>query len=382
MSLRANKHTIELFRPFVTECGHSFDNATVCYEEYGNPHGKVILVAHGGLSNQHAAGKYSDDNNDSGWWDALIGPNKPIDTNQYRVICTNSLGSMFGSTCAKSINPATGKRFGPDFPEITLIDTTRFMKAFLDQLGIQKLFMMIGPSMGSLQTLQMAALYPDFVECVIAIATSGRMPPSGMAMHHFMINAVEMDPEFNGGWYNDGEAHHSLRMIHQVAKIYYTHEKCIKSLCWDTIPDGADAQNLRSQRVGDYLIKTLHHDILERDPNCYITLAKTANSYDLGIGAQDYHLGVQRIKCPVLLINFDTDCEFAPEWAHEIATILNQNNPGQCRARIIETPWGHLGCLQETPQIGNLILDFLQEVQEVQEVHEVIDTCNARLAAQ
>ncbi len=360
MALIASKKVIKLPQPFVTQGGDLIEFPEVCYEEYGNPEGKVVYIAHGGLSNAHAAGKYSDDDELPGWWDGIIGPGKAIDTNNCRVICSNSLGSMFGTSGANSINPKTGKRLGPDFPEISLIDMTLFIKAFLDHLGIEKLYMMAGPSMGSLQSLQMAALFPDFIEKVVAVATAGRMPPSGMAMHHFMINAVKMDPEFNNGWYEDGQALHSLKMIHQVAKIYYTHEKCIKAFCWDTVNESHVSQQQRSDNVAGYLSNTLKSDILGRDPNCYISLTTAVNGFDLGIGTNDYESGVKRIKCKVMLINIDTDAEFSPEWAFELGTILNSQDQGQCRVEIIESDWGHLGCLKEYVKIGELIEDFIR----------------------
>ena len=355
-----NQKQVVLDNPFVTQSGVVINSPKVCYEEYGNHDGEVVYIAHGGLSSQHAAGKYAEDEADAGWWDDIIGPGKVIDTKKYRVICANSLGSMFGTTGPNSINPDTEKKYGPDFPSLTLIDMTLFIKKFLDQLGIKKLHLMAGPSMGSLQSLQMAALFPEFIDNVIAVATAGRMPPSGMAMHHFMINAVKMDPEYNNGWYEEGEALHALRMIHQVAKIYYTHEKCIKTLCWDSVAEGGESQQKRSANVSDYLLGTLENDIAGRDPNSYITLTTAVNSYDLGIGAESYEAGVRRIKCPVLLINIDTDCEFAPEWAHELGSIINESNPGQCNVEIIASEWGHIGCLRESKKIAALMQTFLQ----------------------
>ncbi len=350
---------INLPEPFITQSGEVIESPQVCYEEYGNADGKVIYIAHGGLSNSHAAGKFSEADSVSGWWDKIIGPGKVIDTNKYRVICANSLGSMFGTTGPASINPKTQKKYGPDFPDITLIDMTLFIRKFLDFLGVKKLYLMAGPSMGSLQSLQMAALFPDYVENVVAVATAGRMPPSGMTMHHFIINAVKMDPEFNDGWYQDGEALHSLRMIHQVAKFYYTHEKCIKSLCWDVVPEGGESQQQRSNNISNYLLSTLENDIVGRDPNSYIILTTAVNGFDLGIGANSYEEGVRRIKCSVLLINIDTDCEFAPEWAFEVGKIINEACPGQCKVEIVDSEWGHLGCLREADKIAHHIEMFL-----------------------
>ena len=193
-----------------------------------------------------------------------------------------------------------------NFPEITLIDMVRYHKAFLDQMGVSRLFMMAGPSMGSLQALQMAALYPDYVDSVAAVATAGRMTPSGMCIHHFMINALQMDPAFNNGRYEIGAPKLALRLIQQVARIYYTHERYVKEKCWDSVPEGKDSQEKRNVNTRDYLQIGVEEQIAGRDPNCYIRVLNAINSYDLGRDVQNYEKGVQRIKCPVLLINIST----------------------------------------------------------------------------
>jgi len=266
---------------------------------------------------------------------------------------------MYGSSSPLTLNPDSAKPYGPDFPEIILIDMVRYHKAFLDQMGVSRLFMMAGPSMGSLQALQMAALYPDFVGSVVAVAAAGRMTPSGMCIHHFMINALQMDPAFNNGRYEIGTPKLALRLIQQVARIYYTHERFVKERCWDSVPEGKDSQEKRSLNAWDYLQTGVEEQIEGRDPNCYIRVLNAINSYDLGRDVQNYETGVQRIKCPVLLINFSTDSEFPPYWAEEVAEILNRRNPGQAQAKTIDSPCGHMGCVQEGKAIGNHITDFL-----------------------
>jgi homoserine O-acetyltransferase len=350
---------LKLPEPFITEKGGVIKEAVVAYEEYGKKEGPTVLITHGGLSSHHAAGRYSPQDPLPGFWDDLIGPEKAIDTNRYRVLSANSLGSMYGSSSPLTLNPDSAKPYGPDFPEITLIDMVRYHKAFLDQMGVSRLFMMTGPSMGSLQALQMAALYPDYVNAVVAVATAGRMTPSGMCIHHFMLNALQMDPVFNNGRYKIGTSKLALRLIQQVARIYYTHERYVKERCWDPVPEGKDSQEKRSLNAREYLQTGVEEQIEGKDPNCYIRVLNAINSYDLGRDVQDYEKGVQRIKCPVLLINISTDSEFPPYWAEELAGILNKNNPNQAQVKIIDSPWGHMGCVQEGKAIGKHIMDFL-----------------------
>jgi homoserine O-acetyltransferase len=349
---------LKLPEPFITEQGRLIKEPAVAYEEYGKKEGPTIFITHGGLSSHHAAGRYSAQDPLPGFWDNLIGPEKAIDTNRFKVLSANSLGSMYGSASPLTLDPDTGKPYGPDFPEITLVDMVRYHKAFLDQMGVSKLFMMAGPSMGSLQALQMAALYPDFVDSVVAVATAGRMTPSGMCIHHFMINALQMDPDFKNGKYEIGTPKLALRLIQQVARIYYTHERLVKEKCWDSVPEGQNSQEKRSLKARDYLQSEIEGQIEGKDPNCYIRVLNAINSYDLGRDVHDYEKGVQRIACPVLLINISTDSEFPPYWAEEVAEILNRKKCGQAHLKIIDSPWGHMACVQEGKVIGKHIKDF------------------------
>lgn len=355
------KKFINLSKPFTTESGYTFDKPEVVYEEYGNPDGPVILLAHGGLSPAHAAGKYSEDDPKAGWWDGLVGSGKVYDTDKYRVLCSCSLGIGFGSTAPNTINPKTGCRFGPLFPDISLVDTVRYQKAFLEELGIEKLHIMSGLSTGSLQTLQMASLYPDFVGAAIPVATSGRMTADGMMMHHFMINALKMDPGFQGGWYNEGTELYSTRLVSQAMKIYYFHEKLTNQIAWDSVPEGPDSQQQRSDKVLSYLTGTSDVDWMKRDPNCMIKFIAAVNSHDLGRLAGSYEKGVQQIQCPVLLMNVDTDREFAPHWAYEVADLLNAAKPGQAEVKILESIWGHYGCAMEQEQMATHIAAFMKK---------------------
>jgi homoserine acetyltransferase len=285
--------TLKLAEPFITEKGGVIRDAVVAYEAYGQEGKPTVLITHGGLSSHHSAGRYAKEDPLPGFWDDIIGPGKAIDTHRYRVLSANALGSMYGSASPLTINPDTGKPYGPDFPEITLIDMVR------------------------------------------------------------------MDPAFNNGRYEIGAPKLALHLIQQVAGIYYTHERFIKERYWDTVPEGKDSQAKRSLNAGDYLLTGVEAQIEGRDPNCYIRILNAINSYDLGRDVGSYKKGVHRIKCPVLLINISTDAEFPPHWAEELAEILNRKNPGQAQVKIIDSIWGHMGCVQEGKAIGKNIADFL-----------------------
>lgn len=353
------KKCLTLSHPFVTEGGAQLISPPVAYEEYGNPDGPVILVCHGGISSHHAAGKYRADDTASGWWDGIIGRGQPFDTDRFRIVSMNALGGMYGSCSPASIDPATGCRYGPTFPTITLRDQVRFIAAFLDALQIDKLWCMAGPSMGSLHTLTFAALYPQRVERAVAVATAARMTASGMAMHHLMMNAFRADPDFHGGWYTPGVPLAAAKLLWQVIKLYYTSEQLYKKTCADSVPHGPGAQLKRSAHAAAFLTAGLDNGIAGYDPNCFITSLTAINSHDLGEGLASLEEGIRRIQCPLLLVNIDSDHEFPPYAAEEIAAVLNASQPGKARTRLITSMWGHLGCIREPEQLGSFLREWL-----------------------
>jgi homoserine O-acetyltransferase len=356
------KKLLHLPEPFRTESGVLLKRPQVVYDECGQPDGPVILIAHGGFADHHAAGRYCAEDPSPGWWDGLIGPGKVLDTNRYRILCMNALGSMFGTTSPTTMNPDTGCRYGPHFPEITLIDMARYQKAFLDAIGVEELCLVAGPAMGAMLGLQLAALYPESVGAVAAVAGCGRTPPAAVATHQFIINTLTMDPQFQAGWYDLGRPLAAMKIVHQFLRINSVHEDLLKAAVWDAVHEGPQAQADRSRAISCYLTATLDIDIRDRDANCYISLLNAMNSYDLGRDAGGYEEGVLRIQCPVLLVSIDTDTEYQIQWAEEVADILNTRTPGQARLALVDSPWGHLGSIKETEQLSDIFGSFVAQL--------------------
>jgi homoserine O-acetyltransferase len=188
---------------FTLESGQVLPGVTIAYETYGRlaPDGRnAILIAHGYTSNHHAAGRLSPADPQPGWWDRLIGPGKAIDTTRFFVISSNALGSCYGTTGPASVNPATDKAYGPEFPEITMRDIVRAQHELLVRLGVTHLVGVAGPSMGGRQAFQWAVTYPDFVDGVVPVASS----PKGLGKDdavHTLIQRLSSDPNWNNGWY-------------------------------------------------------------------------------------------------------------------------------------------------------------------------------------
>jgi homoserine O-acetyltransferase/O-succinyltransferase len=177
----------------------------IAYETYGRlaQGGRnAVLITHGYTGSHHAAGRNPANRNQPGWWDGLIGPGKAIDTKKLFVVSSNMLGSSFGSTNGASINPLTGKPYGPDFPAITVRDIIAAQRALLDSLGVRHLVAVAGPSYGGYQAFQWAVSYPDFMDGIVAVVTAPKSQNAEKSLAELQAR-LAADPEWNGGWYYD-----------------------------------------------------------------------------------------------------------------------------------------------------------------------------------
>jgi homoserine O-acetyltransferase len=185
------------------ESGQILPEVTIAYETYGElaKDGRnAILIAHGYTSNHHAAGRYGPTDSKPGWWDRLIGPGRAIDTTRFFVVSSNMLGSCYGSTGPASVNPVTGKLYGPQFPDITMHDVVKAQRELLARLGVTHLVAVAGPSMGGRQAFQWAVAYPDFMDGIIAVASSPKGLGKDDAVHN-LVRRLSTDPNWNDGWY-------------------------------------------------------------------------------------------------------------------------------------------------------------------------------------
>lgn len=190
-------------RGFRLRSGTVMPEARIAYETYGTlaPNGRnVVLITHGYTSPHHAAGRNPANGNQPGWWDGLIGRGKAIDTDKLFVVSSNMLGSSYGSSNGASINPVTGKAYGPDFPAITVRDIVAAQKALLDQLGVKHLVAVAGPSYGGFQAFQWAVSYPDFMDGVVAVVTAPKSENNEQGVADLQARFAK-DPEWNGGRY-------------------------------------------------------------------------------------------------------------------------------------------------------------------------------------
>jgi homoserine O-acetyltransferase len=191
-------------KDFKLRSGAVLPELTLAYETYGTlaPDGRnAVLLVHGFTSSHHMAGRTTA-NGAEGSWDGLVGPAKAIDTDRLYVVSSNMLGSSYGSTNPAFTNPATGKPWGPDFPDITLVDIVGAQKALLDSLGVKHLVAVAGPSFGGYQTFQWGVTYPDFMDGLVAVVSAPK-GSGGEAAVKSLVDQLAKDPNWNGGWYYD-----------------------------------------------------------------------------------------------------------------------------------------------------------------------------------
>ena len=212
-------------KPFTFKSGQTLPGFTLRYETYGELNAtcdNAILICHALSGDHHCAGRHKADDRKPGWWDNLIGPGKAVDTNRFFVICTNCLGGCSGSTGPSSLNPETGRSYGITFPFVTIHDMVRAQKLLMDHLGVLTLHAVIGGSMGGMQAMLWAILYPSFVRRLLAMATTAREGAQAIAFNEVGRQAIMQDPAWSQGNYPaDGGPRVGLAIARMMAHITY-----------------------------------------------------------------------------------------------------------------------------------------------------------------
>jgi homoserine O-acetyltransferase/O-succinyltransferase len=330
-------------RDFRLESGQVLPELALVYESYGRlaADGRnAILVTHGFTSSQHAAGTHSPADEAPGWWDGLIGPGKAIDTDRYFVVASNMLGSSYGSTAPASVDPRTGKRYGPDFPDITLRDIIAAQKVMLDALGVEHLVAVAGPSFGGYQAFQWAVTYPDAMHGIVAVVTAPR-GSGGPEAVETLRRRLASQPSWNGGWHYDrGGVVETMTAIRvETLQRYGTSEVIAR-----TIADPA-ARDAELRRQAAAWARAF-------DPNSLVTLRKAAVRFD---AERDF----PRIRARVLYVLSRTDTLFPPSIAEGVMDRLARVGV-QASYFEIDTELGHVASGHEWTEWGPTLRAFLE----------------------
>ena len=354
----------EAEHPLTLECGKKLGPIDVAYETYGrlDPTGdNAILICHALSGNAHVAGYNSPSDKKPGWWDAMVGPGKGIDTNRYYVICSNFLGGCSGTTGPSSINPATGKPYGLDFPIITIADMVKVQKLLLDRLGIKKLLAVIGGSIGGMQVLQWMIDYPDFIKAGIPVATTTHLGAQSIAFDAVGRNAILADANFAGGQYHDkGGPDRGLAIARMIGHITYLSEHGMRDKFGRNLRHtDRYGYDLSSEFAVETYLDYQGQTFVERfDANSYLYITKAADYFDLQKDHGSLKKAFADVQARSLVVSFVSDWLFTPAQSRAIVEALaaNRKDVTYCD---IASAYGHDAFLLETETLGAFISCFL-----------------------
>jgi len=377
---------IDLLHPLRLDCGRRLHPARIAYETYGTlspARDNVILVCHALSGDAHAAGyartpsgestrdgfraeeRDADKGRGLGWWDGMIGPGRAFDTDRFFVVSSNLLGGCRGTTGPSSQDPETGRAYGSDFPVITVADMVRAERAWLAELGITRLAAVAGGSLGGMQALEWAVLYPDAVTAIIPIASTHALHPQGIAWNAIARDAITADPDWQGGhYYGTGRAPTAgMGVARMVGHITYLSAMSMHDKFGRRLQTAADIRYELTQpefEVESYLRHQADTFVRRFDANTYLYMSRALSYFDL---ARQYGQGrldraIRDVSARTLLISFSSDWLYPPSGSEELAAAL-QAAGKDVELHVIDAPYGHDCFLLEEARQTPVIRAFL-----------------------
>jgi homoserine O-acetyltransferase len=352
-------------QPLKLQCGKELAPVDVAYETYGqlnDTSDNAILICHALSGDAHVAGYHGPDDKKPGWWDSMVGPGKGIDTNKYFVICSNFLGGCSGTTGPSSINPATGKPYGLDFPIITIADMVKVQKLLLDKLGIKQLLAVIGGSIGGMQVLQWVIAYPDFVKAAIPVATTTHLGAQSIAFDAVGRNAILADVNFADGQYHGQKgSDRGLAIARMIGHITYLSEDGMREKFGRQLRSSDQySYDFSSEFAVETYLDYQGQSFVERfDANSYLYITKAADYFDLQRDYGSLTNAFANVKSRFLVVSFSSDWLFTPAQSEAMvdALVANGKDVSYCN---IESSYGHDAFLLQIEALGQFISNFLE----------------------
>ena len=360
--------TAHFTAPLALKSGETLDGYDLVYETYGRLNAtktNAVLICHALSGNHHVAGKYSEQDKNPGWWDNLIGPNKPLDTNRFFVIGVNNLAGCHGSSGPSSINPKTQIPFGANFPVVTVEDWVNAQARLMDQLGITELAAVVGGSLGGMQALQWTIAYPDRIKHALVIASAPNLTAQNMAFNEVARQAIITDPEFYGGDYyaHDVVPRRGLRIARMLGHITY-------------LSDDAMGEKFGRKMKGDikysfdvefemesYLRYQGDKFAGEFDANTYLRMTRALDYYDPALPfAGDLSAALKNVTAQFLVVSFTSDWRFSPERSKEIVKALLDNELTVSYAEVT-ADHGHDAFLMPDPHYHAILRHYLTRIE-------------------
>lgn len=355
--------------PFLLESGATLGPVTVAYETYGRLNGErsnAILILHALSGSAHAAGYHSAEDTRPGWWDDCIGPGKAFDTDRYYVICSNVLGSCYGSSGPGSINPATGRPYGLGFPVVTISDMVRAQERLLDHLGIERLLCAAGGSMGGMQVLEWAAHHPDRLRAAIPLATTARHSPMLIALSEVGRQAIYADPAWNNGdYYSNGKKPDAgLAVARMVGHITYLSDESMHQKFGRRLQTREQyGYEFQTEFAVESYLKYNGNNFTRRfDANSYLYVTKAMDYFDLSQPSGTFAAAfAQSNAVKFLVVSFTSDWLYPSYHSKDLVRALHTVG-ADVTYLDIESTWGHDAFLLEVETMTRLIESFLDRL--------------------
>ncbi len=354
--------------PLALTSGRVLPGCDIVYETYGAlnaEHSNAILVCHALSGDHHAAGFHSEADRKPGWWDNYIGPGKPIDTDKFFVVSLNNLGGCGGSTGPNTVNPDTGKPWGPDFPIVTVRDWVSVQAQLADHLGIDTWASIAGGSLGAMQGLQWAIDRPERVRSAVVIAAAPRLSAQNIAFNEVARKAIQSDAQFHQGHYYEHHAvpHHGLMLARMLGHITYLSDDLMRSKFGRELREGKLNFGYDVEfQVESYLRHQGERFVDRFDANTYLLMTKALDYFDPAREFDDdLTAAMAQTRARFLVVSFSSDWRFAPERSREIVKALHDAARPVSYAEI-ESPDGHDAFLLPNAHYAATLQGFLDRV--------------------
>jgi len=356
-------------QPIRLRSGAQIDRYELAYETYGRLNAacdNAVLVCHALNASHHVAGIYSDDAGNIGWWDNLIGPGKPVDTNRFFVVGVNNLGGCHGSTGPASVNPTSGRPWGADFPVVTVEDWVQTQARLADHLEIERFAVVMGGSLGAMQALQWTMSFPDRIRHALVIAAAPRLSAQNIAFNEVARQAIMTDPDFHGGnfYAHNVVPRRGLRLARMLGHITYLSDDAMAEKFGRALRDGALKFNFDVEFEIESYLRYQGDKFSEYfDANTYLRITKALDYFD---PAAEYGgnltKALARARAAFLVVSFTSDWRFSPARSRQILKALVDNRLDVSYAEI-DAPHGHDAFLMDDPRYHELIRAYLSNIE-------------------
>jgi homoserine O-acetyltransferase len=349
----------------VLDCGRQIADLTIAYRTYGrlnDDQSNAILICHALTGDQYVA-EPNPETGKPGWWAILIGPGKAVDTGKFFVICSNVLGGCMGSTGPRSPHEdGSGRIWGTDFPQVTIHDMVRAQRRLIDHLGIKRLFAVIGGSMGGMQVLSWAVLYPELVFAAVPVATASYHSAQNIAFHEIGRQAIAADPLFHAGqyWEKGVRPERGLAVARMTAHITYVSEAALSQKFGRTLQGTGNLSAFGDQFAVESYLQYQGSSFVQRfDANSYLTITRAMDLFDI---SADYPGGLAEAfhgtQTRFLLVSFSSDWLFPTAQSRAVARALNHVAANVSFVEV-ESDRGHDAFLLDEPDFHGTLAGFL-----------------------